>query len=399
MSNSSSGSRKTTSLWEFFSLPAISAGFVAVLVGYTSSAVIIFQAATALGATSEELSSWLWALGLGMGLTSIGLSLFYKVPILTAWSTPGAALLVTSVEGLSLNDAIGVFIFSSSLIVICGLTGWFNKLVKHLPLPLASAMLAGVLFQFGLNAFGVLQNDILLAGIMIASYILLKRFLPRFAIVSVLAVGVILVYFQGRLSVSDIALEFSMPVWTSPTFTLESLIGVGLPLFIVTMASQNVPGIAVLKANNFSPPISPLISWTGISGLVLAPFGGYAFNLAAITAAICMGDDTGTRRENRYFATVWAGIFYLFTGVFGATVALLFVAFPSELIMLIAGLALLGTIANSLATALSGSDAREAALITFLVTASGSNILGISSAFWGLCIGLFVFHLTKKSAS
>lgn len=369
---------------------------MAVLVGYTSSAAIIFQAATTLGASTSEISSWLWALGLGMGLSSIGLSLFYKMPILTAWSTPGAALLVTSVNDLSMAEAIGVFLFSSLLIVICGVTGWFTRLVKHLPMPLASAMLAGVLFQFGVSAFTALQSDIVLSAVMIGAYILLKRVTPRYAIVSVLALGLALVLFQGRLAGADITLELSVPVFTMPTFTLQSMIGVGLPLFIVTMASQNVPGIAVLRANHFNPPTSPLISWTGITGLILAPFGGYAFNLAAITAAICMSDETGTNPKFRYLATVWAGIFYLVTGIFGATVALLFAAFPKELVMVIAGLALLGTIGNSLASALGDNNSREAALITFLLTASGTTILGISSAFWGLCVGLLVFVVKKR---
>ena len=383
-------------IFSFFNLAHISAGFVAVLVGYTSSAVIVFQAAAMAGADASEISSWLWALGIGMGVSSIGLSLYYKMPILTAWSTPGAALLAISLNGTDLSTAIGAFIVSSMLITLCGITGWFEKLVRFLPMPLAAAMLAGVLFQFSIDLFQVLQSDLVLAATMLIVYILAKRWLARYTIPLVLLVGICIVIFEGRLAFDGISLEFSKPIWTTPSFNLHTIIGVSIPLFIVTMASQNVPGIAVLRANNFHPPSSPLISWTGITGLVLAPFGGYAFNLAAITAAICMGEEAGENRKTRYFAAVWAGIFYLFTGIFGATVAMLFAEFPSELVVIVAGLALLGTIGSSLASALVDEQSREAALITFLFTASGISIAGISSAFWGLVAGLAVYWIFKK---
>ncbi len=380
----------------FFSLSYISAGFVAVLVGYTSSAVIIFQAAEAAGASGAQISSWLWALGVGMGVTSAGLSLWFKTPILTAWSTPGAALLVTSLPGFSIEQAIGIFLFSSALILICGLTGFFDRLMKHVPQSLAGAMLAGVLLQFGLNAFRSLENDLLLVGLMVLAYILIKHLLPRYVIPSVLLVGMVVAAIQGQLTFSHIDWQLAEPVLMMPEVSLQGMLGVGIPLFIVTMASQNMPGVAVLRGNGYQTPVSPLMTATGLTGVVLAPFGGFSFNLAAITAAICMGKEAGPDPDKRYQASVWAGLFYLMTGIFGASVAAVFAAFPQALIMAIAGLALLGTIGNSLAAALADPAEREAALLTFLVTASGIVLGGLGSAFWGLVAGLLVYHLARK---
>ncbi|WP_299200698.1 benzoate/H(+) symporter BenE family transporter [uncultured Amphritea sp.] len=380
----------------FFSLSHVSAGFVAVLVGYTSSAVIIFQAAGAAGASAAEISSWLWALGIGMGLTSIGLSLYFRTPVLTAWSTPGAALLVTALSGVPINEAIGIFIFSSSLILLCGITGWFEKIMHHVPMPLAGAMLAGVLLQFGINLFNVMESSLLLVGMMLGVFILVKTLLPRYTIPIVLLVGSGLSFFQGQLNIDVLSWQLSTPVWVTPAFNLQSIIGVGVPLFIITMASQNVPGVAVLRANGYETPVSPLLTWTGFAGVVLAPFGGFSYNLAAITAAICMGNEAGQDPSKRYMASVWAGGFYLLTGLFGSTIASLFTAFPTALVMAIAGLALLSTIGNSLSAALADPGEREAALLTFLVTASGLNLLGISSAFWGLCIGLIAYYVQKS---
>lgn len=376
-----------------FNLSRFSAGFVAVLVGYTSSAVIIFQAAATLGASEAQVSSWLWALGIGMGLTSIGLSYAFKSPVLTAWSTPGAALLATGLSDVSMSDAIGIFIFSSALILLCGLTGWFDKLLRYVPQSLAGAMLAGVLLPFGINLFTSLETQWLLAASMLATYLVIKPLQPRYVIPLTLTVGIVLAYFQGLLHMEAVNFTVTSPVWVTPNFNIANLIGVGLPFFIVTMTSQMMPGLAVMRANNYQTPASPLMTWTGVTGLFFAPFGGFSYNLAAITAAICMGTEADPDRDKRYIASIWAGILYVLTGIFGATVASLFTAFPQALVMSIAGLALLGTIGNSLSAALDNEAEREAALITFLVTTSGVSLMGIGSAFWGLCLGLIAFHI------
>lgn len=382
---------------EFLSFKYMVSGFVAILIGYTSSAAIVFQAAIAAGANVAEVSSWLWALGIGMGIGGIGLSLYYKHPILLAWSTPGAALLVTSLPGVVMSDAIGAFIFSSVLIVICGVTGWFNNIMKLVPHSLATAMLAGVLLRFGLAVFPAFTEELLLVGMMIAVYILGRWRRNSYTIPITFATGVIIALLQGKIQALDSVLTLTTPVLVVPSWDLSVLIGVGLPLFVVTMASQNVPGIAVLRAHHYQTPASPLISWSGALGIVLAPFGGFAYNMAAITAALCMGEDVDKDPARRYLATIWTGIFYILAGLFGATVAGLFAAFPVQLVSAIAGLALLGTISNSLDSALKDVDHREAAILTFIITASGGSFLSIGAPFWGLVIGLLVHYLMKQS--
>ena len=383
------------SLRSDLSVSAVSAGFVTVLVGFTSSAVIVFQAAQALGAGAAEIASWMWALGLGMGVTCIALSLRYRVPVVTAWSTPGAAMLITSAAGVAMPEAIGAFLVCAALITIAGFTGWFERVIDRIPLSLASGMLAGVLLRFGLDVFVAMKSQFALAFAMFAVYLVARRVFPRYAVVTALAVGIAIAAFTGLLRVDGLRLELAQPVFTVPRFSLSALIGIALPLFVVTMASQNVPGAAVLRADGYAVPISPLIGWTGVATLLLAPFGAYALNLAAITAAICTGREAHEDPAKRYVAAVSAGIFYIAIGLFGATVGALFAAFPKELILTIAGLALLGTIGNGLAAALAREREREPALVTFLVTASGVTLLGIGSAFWGLVAGVLALVVLR----
>ncbi len=378
------------SLVRDLSLSAIVAGFVAVLVGFTSSAVIVLQAAQALGADAAQLASWLWALGLGMGLTSIALSLRYRAPVLTAWSTPGAAMLITSAAGVSLAEATGAFIVTGVLIAASGFSGWFERAMARIPLPIASAMLAGVLLRFGMDVFVAMQAQFVLVFAMFAVYLGARRLLPRYAVVAALAAGIAIAAFSGLLRGDAFAFEFATPVAVAPRFTLSALIGVALPLYVVTMASQNVPGVAVLRAAGYETPVSPVVGWTGVATAVLAPFGAFALNYAAITAAICMGREAHEDPARRYVAAVAAGVFYLLIGIFGATVGAAFAAFPRELVLAIAGLALLGTIGGGLASALVAERDREPALVTFLVTASGLSLAGIGSAFWGLLAGALV---------
>lgn len=381
-------------------LPALSAGFVTVLVGYTSSAAIIFEAARSAGASQAMIASWLMALGIAMGITCIGLSLRYKVPVVTAWSTPGAALLITSLSGVSMPEAIGAFVFSAALIVLAGVTGWFEKALNRIPLPMAAAMLAGILVKFGINVFGAMQTELALVLAMFVAYLLAKRLLPRYAIVLVLLLGCAIAATQGLLQLGEVTLTLATPLWTTPQFNPGVLLGVGLPLFMVTMASQNIPGVATLHANGYRPPISALMTGTGVVNLLLAPFGCFAVNLAAITAALCMGRDAHEDPARRYLASVAAGAFYLLLGIFGATVGALFAAFPKALVLAIAGLALFGTIAGGLATAMKDDAMREPALITFLITASGVSLAGIGSAFWGLAGGvlaLLILNARRKA--
>ena len=380
-----------------FSLSAIAAGFVTVLVGFASSAVIVFQAAQSLGASPEEISSWMWALGLGMGLTCIGLSLRYRMPVVTAWSTPGAAMLIGSVAGLPLSDAIGAFLMSALLIAASGFSGFFERMISRIPVSLASGMLAGVLLRFGIDAFAAMKTQLGMVLTMFAVYLLARRLLPRYAVILTLLVGIAFAAGLGLLRVDGLSLQLAKPVFTTPTFSLAAIVGIALPLFIVTMASQNVPGVTVIRASGYAIPISPVVGWTGLVNLLLAPFGAFALNLAAITAAICMGREAHEDAARRYVAAIAAGVFYVVVGLFGATVAALFAAFPKELILAIAGIALLGTIGNSLAAALRDEAEREPALVTFLVTASGLSLAGIGSAFWGLLAGVVTLLVLRRT--
>ncbi|RED52208.1 benzoate/H(+) symporter BenE family transporter [Aestuariispira insulae] len=371
----------------------ISAGFVSVLVGYTGAAAIVFQAAQAAGATPDQVGSWMLALGLGMGLCGIGLTLWFKQPVLIAWSTPGAALLTVSLAGVSMAEAVGAFLFCSALITICGLTGLFDRLVNLIPKTLASAMLAGVLLQFGLKAFLALETGFAIAGGMMAAYLAGRLFWNRYAIPVTFLAGILLSMAGGMGDGLTLPVALTMPVFVIPEFNPAVLIGVGIPLFIVTMAGQNLPGIAVMRAHGYDAPASPLITWSGITGLVLAPIGGFAFNLAAITAAICMGRDVDEKPERCYLAAVWCGGIHVFVGLFGATIAALFAAFPQEMVLAIAGLALLGTIGGSLKTAMAEDGEREAAMICFTITASGLSLFSIGAAFWGIAAGMAVHGL------
>ncbi len=375
-------------LLQDFSPSTVVAGFVAVLVGYTSSVAIIFQATVALGATPAQTASWLWALGLGMGLTSLALSLWTRQPVLTAWSTPGAALLA-STSGLDMPEAIGAFIVCGLLMVWAGASGWFEKLMDRIPVAIASALLAGVLARFGLDAVGSVKTDPGLVLAMAAAYLLGRRWWPRYAVPGVLLAGVAYALGEGRLSFAglDTSQLWALPVWTSPTFSWHAAVGVALPLFIVTMASQNLPGVAAQRASGYQTPVSASIAVTGAATTLLAPFGGYAFNLAAITAAICMGREAHEDPARRYTAAIAAGLFYVLLGLAGGAVALLLAAFPPELVKAIAGLALLGTIAGALAAALKDEAHRDAAGLTFLVCLSGLSLLGIGAAFWGVVAG------------
>jgi benzoate membrane transport protein len=379
------------------SVSAVVAGFVTVLVGFASAAVIVFQAAGAAGATEAQVSSWLLALGLGMGLTCSLLSLRYRVPIVTAWSTPGAALLATSGAGLSIEEATGAFLVSAALVTLVGFSGWFERAMDRIPVPIASGMLAGVLLRFGLGLFTAMSTQLTLALAMFLAYLAARRLAPRYAVIVALLVGVAIALVQGLLHVDVVRLALARPVWVTPRFTPGAVVGVALPLFVVTMASQNVPGVAVIRASGYTVPISPLIGWTGLANLALAPFGAFTVNLAAITAAICMGREAHEDPRRRYVAAVFAGIFYVIVGIFGATVVALLLAFPAELVAAIAGLALLATIGNGLASAVGSENQREPALVTFLVTASGIAPAGIGSAFWGLVAGVMTLAILRAA--
>ena len=398
------------------SLSAATAGFVAVLVGFTSSVAIVFQAALAFGATPAMVSSWMWALGLGMGLCTLLPSLWLKKPVMIAWSTPGAALLATSAAaagagaGFTMPQAVGAFMVSAALVTAAGWTGWFERVMNRIPVALASALLAGVLTRFGLSGFAAAQTALPLVLVMLGAYLVGKRWWPRFAVPVTLLIAIIFVAAHAGFTGAAVTFGIAIPVFVAPEFTWAATVSLAVPLFIVTMASQNLPGVATLRACGFGDrraeggdagiPVSKVITLTGLATLVLAPFGGFALNFGAITAAICMGPEAHPQPERRYTAAVVCGLLYIVIGIFGAAVTGVLTAFPPELVAAIAGLALLGTIGNALWTALQSESHREAALITFLVTLSGVVIAGVGSAFWGVVAGsvaLLVQHYGRPA--
>ena len=386
------------------SLSTAVAGFVAVLVGFTSSVAIVFQAAQAFGATPAQITSWMWALGLGMGLCSLVPSLILRQPVMVAWSTPGAAVLATAglAGGFSMGEAIGAFMISALLITVAGVTGWFERVMNRIPMEIAAALLAGVLARFGLQAFAAAQTALPLVLLMLMVYLVSRRLAARYAVVITLAAAVVFVASLGQMAWSAVQLELALPVFTAPQFSVAAAVSLAIPLFVVTMASQNLPGVAVIRASGYDLPISRLITLTGLATLVLAPFGAFALNFSAITAAMCMGPEAHADRNRRYTAAVACGAIYVAIGLFGAVITGLLTAFPKELVVAIAGLALLGTIGNGLAAALRDESHREAALITFLVTLSGVVIVGVGSAFWGVVAGsiaLFVQQYRRSQAN
>lgn len=373
----------------------MSAGLLSAFVGFASSFFIILQGLAAVGASQAEAASGLIALSVTMGLGGIYLSLKSKLPISVAWSTPGAALLATTgaLEG-GFAAAVGAFLATAVLIILAGLWRPLGRWVAAIPVSLASAMLAGVLLTFCLAPVRAVAEAPALALPIIAAWALVWKLHRIYAVPAALLVTAGIVVWVTDLSVLEGISLWPEVALVKPEFSVPAMIGIALPLFIVTMASQNIPGMAVLNANNYRPDPGPLFTSTGAFSLVSAPFGGHAVNLAAITAAICAGEDAHPDPARRYWSAVVAGATYVVFGLLAGAITAFFSAAPSILITAVAGLALLGAFAAALTAAVEKPDDRVAAAITFLVTASGLPFLGIGSAFWGLMAGLGMYALT-----
>lgn len=378
----------------FSDLPhPIVAGLISVIVNYGGTFILVFQAAKIAGLSPELTASWVWSVSIGVGVTGLILSWHFREPIITAWSTPAAAFLVTALATTPYAEAVGAYIISALAFVVLGLSGTFEKVIRLIPASIASGLLAGILLQFGIGAFGGATIDPLLVGGLIVAYVLLKRFTARYAVVGILALGIGFLLVQGRVDFSNLSLTLAAPVFTMPVFSLNALLSVALPLFLITLTGQYMPGMLVLRNDGFKTSANPIVTVTGLGSLIMAPFGSHAFNIAAITAAIATGREAHEDPRKRWVAGIAAGVFYVLVGVFGVTLAAVFMAFPSTFITTLAGLALLGTIGGSLAGALADPKTREAALITFLASAANINLLGIGGAFWGLVIGLVAYML------
>ena len=364
------------------------AALISVIVNYGGTFILVFQGAKAAGLSPEQTASWIWSISIGVGLTGAWLSYRYREPIITAWSTPGAAFLIAVLPSTPYPQMIGAFMLSAVGFVVLGMSGYFERVVKLIPPGIAAGLLAGILLRFGIGAFDGAGVDPLLVGALLLSYVVLRRFTARYAIVGVLLIGIVLLLGLGQVSFASLELKPALPVPTWPVFSLNALLSVALPLFLITLTGQYMPGMLVLRNDGFKTSANPILTATGLGSLLMAPFGSHAFNVAAITAAICTGKEAHEEPAKRYLAGLACGVFYLLVGIFGSTLAALFVVLPAAFITTLAGLALLGAIGGSLATALVEPNGRETALITFLATAANITLFGLGGAFWGLLAGL-----------
>lgn len=378
-----------------FTLPAAFAGFVTFLIGISVSSVLVIQAAQILGANTPQITSWFWALGIGIGLSGLILSWKFKYPVATSWSTAGLALIIATGSGYSLHEAIGAFLLCGLLTALLGFFGVFQKALAYIPQSLTSAMLAGVLLKFGIAIFGNMQDHWQFIISLLAVYIVSKRLWPRYCIVITVIAGVIICPFFMEFHPPALHWELAKPEWITPHFTGSAILGLALPLFVINMASQYLPGIAMIKSYGYNPNVNQLIGWTGATQTLLAPFGCYTVNIAAISAAVSLDDQVHPDPAKRYIAGISCGFFYILMGLFAATLTSLLMSFPSLFIVALAGIALFGTISHNIAIAFQEPTDREAALLTFLCSASGIQFFGIGSAFWGLIVGVIVSMVLK----
>ncbi|CAJ0709611.1 MAG: benzoate/H(+) symporter BenE family transporter [Ralstonia sp.] len=383
-SSTQTASRGALSDW---SLSAVAAGFLAVLISYAGPLVIFFQAAQAAHVPDAMVASWVWAISIGAAVSGIYASWRWKAPVVTAWSAPGTALLVSLFPGLSLNEAVGAYITAAVVILLIGVSGTFDRLMRLIPKGIAAGMMAGILFQFGTHAFAAASAMPVLAFSMIAIYVVGRRWWPRYCIVVVLLAGIALAMPLGLTHFDGVTLEFTHPVFIAPHWALSSTLSLAIPLVVVSLTGQFLPGMAVLRGSGYDIPAKPIMTATSVASISVAFFGGITIVIAAITAALCTGKDAHDDPSRRYVAGIANGVFYLIGGTFAGAIVMLFAALPKPFVAILAGLALIGAIASNVMGAIEDGEHREASIITFLATASGLTLFGLGSAFWGIVIG------------
>ncbi|MGM0913244.1 MAG: benzoate/H(+) symporter BenE family transporter [Pseudomonadota bacterium] len=379
-----------------WSIPAVTAGFVAVLVSYSGPLAIFFQAAQSAEISTAMMTSWVWAISIGAAVSGIVLSLWLKVPVVTAWSAPGTALLVTLFPGLSLNEAVGAYLTAAAVIFVIGITGSFDRIIQAIPPGIASAMMAGILFQFGVGVFVSLEAVPALTLGMILTYLVFKRLTPRYSLVALLVVGVILaVVFEGA-SLDGVTLSLANPQFIRPEWSWNATLSLAIPLVLVSLTGQFLPGMAIMRSSGYNTPARPIVTVTSLTSFVTAFFGGITTVIAAITAAICTSKEAHEDPDKRYVAGVANGVFYLIGGTFAGTIVLLFTSLPGEFVAVLAGLALIGAITSNVSAFAAHKDHLEASVITFIATASGMSFLGLGSAFWGVAVGALAYALLHR---
>ncbi|BCU64815.1 hypothetical protein F941_01566 [Acinetobacter bouvetii DSM 14964 = CIP 107468] len=379
-----------------WSLSATVAGFLAVLISYSGPLIIFFQAAQKANVAPNMMISWIWGISIGAAVAGIFLSIKYKTPVITAWSAPGTALLVTLFPNISLNEAVAAYITAALVILLIGLSGYFDKLLKWIPQSIAAAMMAGILFQFGLGLFTATDSMPLIVFGMVLVFLISKRVSPRYSMVWVLLSGVLLSVLLGKMNPVTVDFSLAIPQWISPEWSINGMLNFAIPLILVSLTGQFLPGMAIMKLSGYDTPAKPIITATSIASLAVACVGGITIVLASITAALCMGKDAHELKDKRYIAGIANGLFYILGGLFAGSIVMLFSLLPKELVAALAGLALLGAIGTNVSVAMKDESERDAALITFLATASGMHFLGLSSVFWGICIGIIAHLLLSK---
>jgi benzoate membrane transport protein len=378
------------------SLTAWVAGFLAVLISYAGPLVIFVQAAQAGNIPNGQLISWIWAISMGAGVSGLVLSWWLKLPIVTAWSAPGTALLLSLFPGISMPEVVGAYLTAAAIVVLIGVTGYFEKIVAFIPKGIAAGMMAGILFQFGVQAFRASINAPLMVFVMLAVYLVGKRWWPRYTIVVVALAGFGVAIASGTTNLQALGLELAAPVFIAPKFSAGVFLSFTLPLVLVSLTGQFLPGVAVLQLAGYRVPSRAVVAGTGLASLVVACFGGITTVLAAITAALCTGRDAHPDPDKRYVAGIANGVFYLVGGTFAGTIVQVFTAFPSALIAALAGLALIGAIVANVRLMADERGYVEPSVITFLATASGMSLFGLGAAFWGVVLGMAAYWLIGR---
>lgn len=384
-----------------WSLGAWVAGFLAVLISYCGPLVIFIQAAQAGGMPPEALTSWIWAISMGAGVSGLLLSWWLRMPIITAWSAPGTALLLSLFPHISMPEVVGAYLSAAALVIAIGLSGYFEKIVNLIPKGIAAGMMAGILFQFGVQAFRASMDLPAVVLAMLAAYLAGRRLWPRYTVVLVAALGLAVAAATGKTNLQALQLVLAEPVFVAPVFNPGTFLSFTVPLLLVSLTGQYLPGMAVLRLAGYSAPSRAVVAGTGLASLLVACFGGISIVLASITAALCTGKDAHPDADKRYVAGMANGIFYLLGATFAGTIVLVFSAFPPALIAALAGLALIGAIASNIGL-LAQESVIEPAVITFLATASGMTLFGLGAAFWGVVFGMAshgLLHWRKAATS
>lgn len=381
-----------------WSISATVAGFLAVLISYSGPLIIFFQAAQQAQVSPDMMISWIWGISIGAAVAGIYLSIKFKVPVITAWSAPGTALLVTLFPEISLNEAVAAYITSAVMIFIIGVTGYFDKLLKWIPTAIAAGMMAGILFQFGLGLFKASDSMPFIVFPMLLIFLIAKRYSPRYAMLWVLLGGIALCLSLGQFNSVSPEFRIAIPQLIQPEWSWNAMLNLALPLTLVSLSGQFLPGMAILKLSGYDTPAKPIIVSTSLASIAVACVGGITIVLASITATLCMGHDAHELKEKRYIAGIANGLFYILGGLFAGSIVMLFSLMPKELVAALAGLALLGAIGNNISVAMQDESQRDAALLTFLASASGMQFLGLSSVFWGICVGIVASLLLKRAS-